>query len=350
MCAMQSWVVISIIAGITLTSAAEDLTFNENLLFLDDNITLTVNPPYIINGLASIVDVRCLFKRDQVPAMATVLSLVIAHSNATEQPVYSLVASVNEFEGHAHNISHDIDVISGSVDNLGESSLHIRFRYPESKLTGLYVCEVQGFDQIGRPITKYTKLKVLPKDAQEIFNKIHKLETDLQKAYTNNTDLQSCQNSNAMLFDTLIQRLSKTSEYNFIDSAFFNGHRYYLSNRKSHFEFNEAQNVCNTIEGYLIELDTPEEMAFFQSFLKPRTDYLLIWTGARRQSDGFWRYNHSGSITPSFTWRPGDPVQNDHYNCQCSGSDIAWKTFAICVCDDNEDNLGYICEVPVHNC
>uniref|UniRef100_A0A2C9L811 C-type lectin domain-containing protein n=1 Tax=Biomphalaria glabrata TaxID=6526 RepID=A0A2C9L811_BIOGL len=351
MCTMQSWVVILIIVGITLTSAVEDLTFNENLLFLDDNITLAVNPPYIINGLASIVDVRCLFKRNQVPAMATVLSLAIAHSNATDQPVYSFVASVNGFESQAHNISHEVDVISGSVDNHGESSLHIRFRYPESKLTGLYVCEVQGFDQIGRPITKYTKLKILPKDAQEIFNKIAELESDLQQAYANNTVLQSCQ-INPMLYDKLIQKLSKTSEYNFTASAFFNGHRYFLNNQISRFDFNVSQNVCNSIEGYLIELDTPDEMAFFERFLLQNNDKPLIWTGARRQQGGFWRYEHSGSITPSFTWRPGQPVEDDQFNCQCSGYDTTWKTLDPCVCFIMSDDigLGYICEVPVHDC
>ncbi|KAK6958711.1 nucleolar pre-ribosomal-associated protein 1 [Biomphalaria glabrata] len=340
---MQSWVVILIIAGITLTSAAEDLTFYENVLFLDDNITLAVNPPYIINGLASNVDVRCLFKRDQVPAMSTVLSLVIAYSNATDQPVYSFVASVNVFEGHAHNISHDVEVISGSIDNRGESSLHIRFKYPDSKLTGVYVCEVQGFDRIGRPITKYTKLQMLSKDAQEIFNQIDVLLSTVNA-------LQMCRDGHLTLFDKLLHKSSHTIEYNFTNSALFQGHRYLLADMIPLFDYNVDQTVCNSIEGYLIELDTPDEMAFFERFLA-QTNATYVWTGAKKNQHGVWYNEHNSSVRPLFTWLQGQPLNDELHGCQCAGRKNPWKLLS-CQCSAfrSLSDTGYICEVPEPNC
>ncbi|KAK0055720.1 C-type lectin domain family 3 member A-like isoform X2 [Biomphalaria pfeifferi] len=157
---------ILLCARILLPKANEDLLFTDSLLTPDENVTISFSPPFIINGLASDVDVTCSFTRGQVPAMTSIFSLVIAHSSTTDQPLYSYVASVNALEGHAHNISHDVEVISGLISNQRESSLHIRFKYPDSNLTGLYVCEVQGFDQIGKPVTKYAKVRFIYAEAQ----------------------------------------------------------------------------------------------------------------------------------------------------------------------------------------
>ncbi|KAK6958712.1 nucleolar pre-ribosomal-associated protein 1 [Biomphalaria glabrata] len=336
---------ILLCAGIPSARTNEDLLFTDSLLTLDENVTISFSPPFIINGLTSDVDVTCSFTRDQVPAMTSIFSLVIAHSSTTDQPLYSYVASVNALEGHAHNISHDVEVISGLIDNQGESLLHIRFKYPDSNLTGLYLCEVQGFDQIGKPVTKYAKLKLMPTNINDLFHQINNLQSNLTEA---NANLSLLQNS----FNAMQSCMSRKDEYinklknqsNFYSPVFFNGHSYYMTQNISRFFYAEAQNSCKLIDGYLAELDTQGEMDFFREYLIKMNISYYFWSGATKQN-GSWVNEHSPAARPLFDWAPGEPANYQSGNCQCSYPRNDWKLMA-CLCNSNRNDLGYVCEVP----
>ncbi|KAK0065194.1 hypothetical protein Bpfe_005220 [Biomphalaria pfeifferi] len=84
--------------------------------------------------------------------MTAVVSLSVAYLNSTSTS-YEDLAFVNEVEGHPVNLSREIQVISGSVDNNGESTLLVQFKYPNTKMLGEYMCSVKGLDDIGRPLS-----------------------------------------------------------------------------------------------------------------------------------------------------------------------------------------------------
>ncbi|KAK0065277.1 hypothetical protein Bpfe_005303 [Biomphalaria pfeifferi] len=103
-------------------------------IILHSNVKIKIDPAFFIDDLSSEVKIRCSFSRGDVPSMTAVVSLSVAYSNSTESTSYEDLVFVNEVEGHPVNLSREIQVISGSVDNNGESTLLVQFKYPNTKM------------------------------------------------------------------------------------------------------------------------------------------------------------------------------------------------------------------------
>uniref|UniRef100_A0A2C9M2R4 C-type lectin domain-containing protein n=1 Tax=Biomphalaria glabrata TaxID=6526 RepID=A0A2C9M2R4_BIOGL len=241
-----------------LTKSNSDPLFTENEKLLDTNLTFKIDPPSLIPGVQVEVNLLCTFRRNEFPDMASVFSMIIAHSTNPTLPVYNYIASVNQVEGHAHNISHDIKIISGSVDNNGESSLHVRFNYPEINLTGAYMCEVYGFDQIGKPMTKYNSQILLTNNITDVYSLVRQNQELV-------SSIQACiQNQTGLVRPT---RLLSVLLSNFYPPVINNGHAYYLTKNLTYFEYFSAQRVCEEFGGYLVELDDHQEFIFVRDFI-----------------------------------------------------------------------------------
>ncbi|KAK6972710.1 nucleolar pre-ribosomal-associated protein 1, partial [Biomphalaria glabrata] len=320
-------------------------TFNQAQHLIDSNVKIEADPPVIVGAMATNVDVQCSFNRDQSLDMAAVSSITLAHSNSTGQRLFIYIASVNAVDRHAHNLTNGVQVLSGSDVNsvTGQSTLRIRFKYPESNYLGAFLCEVNGFDQIGRPITKYALSDVLPYNLSDVLNLIN--------------SLKSCNSNHLDFIDSLIRTLYPKLESNFYPPLLYNGHKYYLSSSPMRlFNYTKAQLICGEFGGYIAELDSHEEYLFVTSYIENYINSNLntwIYTGAIVQN-GVWINSHSAAAETTFDWSPGQPTSSREANCQCflPSSILALGS---CNCFDSvpgdvNDKNSYMCEIAYDKC
>ncbi|KAH9500431.1 nucleolar pre-ribosomal-associated protein 1 [Bulinus truncatus] len=325
---------------IKLDSEAE--LYSSNLLQSNVNVsagevTLSIDPPEILLELTSSLDVTCTFQRTAT-SMSSILSIVISHSNTTADPTaLNYIASINEMEGQAHIIDKDVTEISGSINNNGESFL--RFSIPISGLgtSGIYQCDVMGFDHAGKPIniTNSSTVEVVEPDLRSLFNEMKRIKTTTEKQQKSINSLNS--------------RLEAMKQSMFHTSQPYNNHRYYLIKGLQYFIYSEAQAVCELYGGYLVELDSHEEYIFVRDFIQHINVTPLVMTGATdADQEGIWVNQHyNATAGQTFDWAPGEPKDGSANNCQCYGQ----PSFLLydCNCDFTNKNIheaGYMCEIP----
>uniref|UniRef100_A0A2C9LS89 C-type lectin domain-containing protein n=1 Tax=Biomphalaria glabrata TaxID=6526 RepID=A0A2C9LS89_BIOGL len=345
-------IIVVFCAVITLTFGDSDFSFSEDEKILDNNVAIKTSPPYLVRGLNFTVDIECKVRKVDLPSMASVFSMVIAHSHSTDHPLYFYVASVDALEGHSHNISHEAEVISGSIDNNGESILHIRFKFPESNLTGKYMCEVFGFDHIGKPVTKYSTVEVLPTDIGLLFDLIKESQSNITTLQDLVNKANSCLSEKQSFIETLTHGLVKNDFYS---PLLFNEHHYYLRKPTNHFSYSEAQTVCEEFGGYLLELDSHPEYIFIVNYITTMNIDVLIYTGMTdEEKEGVWVNKHSPNMTATIIWGVGEPSGGTLENCLCFKLTPQWSMIDIvCVLTRNpliNYDLSLICEVPEAQC
>ncbi|KAK0065334.1 hypothetical protein Bpfe_005360, partial [Biomphalaria pfeifferi] len=286
-----------------------DLIASDDEQLLNTIVHVNVTPPYIIIGLATDVTVQCTFRRDELPSMSSIVSLVIARANLNDQSLFHDLASINDVDGHAHNLSQDIEVVYGSVDNNGESTLQLTFRYPDSNLTGLFKCVVSGFDQIGKPVTENAFIEVLPTSVTDLFEVIQTAKSNISALEKTVNQMQQC------IDKFVVYNKSETFPSlasDFYASDLFQDHRYYLT------------------EG--IE---------------------SVWTGATDDGhEGFWVNQHQAMAGLSFDWYRTQPSPGLGSHCQCFSIWYDWK-LGVCFCyydSKQRFDASYVCEIPEPKC
>ncbi|KAK0065290.1 hypothetical protein Bpfe_005316 [Biomphalaria pfeifferi] len=195
--------------------------------------------------------------------MTAVVSLSVAYSNSTSTS-YEDLAFVNEVEGHPVNLSREIQVISGSVDNNGESTLLVQFKYLNTKMLGEYMCSVKGLDDIGRPLSISSTANLTSYSLNTVIDTIYELEANRSASEALVSSLQACVDKQTGLIDSLNKRIYPMLTYGFSASSIFNGHRYYLSTHAQSFSFGSAEFLCKGFGGYVAEIDTHEEFVILQ--------------------------------------------------------------------------------------
>ncbi|KAI8747832.1 hypothetical protein BgiBS90_033021 [Biomphalaria glabrata] len=330
--------------------AGVDLIASDDEQLLNTKVHVNVTPPYIIIGLATEVTVQCTFRRDELPSMSSIVSLVIARANQTDQPLFHDLVSIDDVDGHAHNLSQDVNVVSGSIDNNGESTLQLKFRYPDSNLTGLFKCVVSGFDQIGKPVTEDAFIEVLPTSVTDLFEFI-------QTAKSNMIALEKTVNQLLKCIDKFVV-YNKSETFPSLASGFyasdlFQDHRYYLTKGIEIFNYTEAQSECERFGGYLLELDSHDEFLFVQNFILKISTNKSVWTGATDDGhEGFWVNQHDARVGLSFDWYRTQPSPGLGSHCQCFSIWYDWK-LGVCYCyydSKQRFDASYVCEIPEPKC
>ncbi|KAK0056629.1 hypothetical protein Bpfe_013847 [Biomphalaria pfeifferi] len=302
----------------------------------DDNIILTVDEHYVLyEGMTPNLEMECSVNRSQISDMASVMSMVISHSYKTEQPEYTYVASVNGIDGpYAHNISQDKADVSGRIENWSKSYLRVNFTHPSLNRTGLYLCEVYGFDLVGRPIIKYSSTVAVTKGQCSVVNPTI-------------TTATTCVEQQAIII-RLRNRLDLFMQPMFYISSLFNGHRYFLRKEMNHYLYSEAQSFCGTYGGYQVELDTHEEYIFIREFIRSNNIFKYVLTGATDAAqEGVWVNPHNSTLRTSFEWGHGEPADGLIHNCQTFY--IPNLELADGSCDFTNfypTYASYICEIP----
>nr|KAI8736479.1 hypothetical protein BgiMline_026731 [Biomphalaria glabrata] len=165
------------------------------------------------------------------------------------------------------------------------------------------MCEVFGFDHIGKPVTKYSTVEVLPNDIGLLFDLIKESQSNITTLQELVNKANSCLSEKQSFIETLTHGLVKNDFYS---PLLFNEHHYYMRKPTNHFSYSEAQTVCEEFGGYLLELDSHPEYSFIVNYITTMNIDVLIYTGMTdEEKEGVWVNKHSPNMTATIMgcWR-----------------------------------------------
>ncbi|XP_059178863.1 perlucin-like protein [Physella acuta] len=131
-------------------------------------------------------------------------------------------------------------------------------------------------------------------------------------------------------------------------SSVYSGHRYFLSSKLNTIEVKFAASTCALYGGYLVEINSYNEMKFLKNFLSAYPDYTLVLTGGNDEGiEGHWFNRYSGTSMAYLNWAGGEPNEGRGANCL-----YLWRERSMQMCDNacyltsTSFNLGYLCKIP----
>lgn len=132
----------------------------------------------------------------------------------------------------------------------------------------------------------------------------------------------------------------------FVESTKFSGSTYLLSKDSLFFYPNFGQAMCGLVGGYLVEIDSYEELDFLKQFLyKHATKFQSVIAGGTDEDhEGLWINRYSQSKVVSL-WNAGQPDDFEGFqNCQSFYKKFNWNLDDVS-CISSTRDVGFLCEV-----
>ncbi|XP_055869254.1 uncharacterized protein LOC106053156 [Biomphalaria glabrata] len=124
---------------------------------------LSVFPPEVVDGFTDSLEITCRYRN---APLTNLFSLSILHSVSVEKPDFKYLCSVSSFNQKIQKHSPSLKSVNGTMDPIEGSHVSLIFEDPKVKKTGLYKCEVIGFDvEQGIPVIESKEFLV---DAPDI--------------------------------------------------------------------------------------------------------------------------------------------------------------------------------------
>lgn len=94
--------------------------------------------------------------------MESIISLVIFRSDGSQNAIFKELASINGFHTDCQVIQYvkDNETSKGKIDNNSLSYLTLVWEFPDASKAGVYVCQANGVDFYGHPLSKNTTVTV----------------------------------------------------------------------------------------------------------------------------------------------------------------------------------------------
>uniref|UniRef100_A0A2C9KHD1 C-type lectin domain-containing protein n=1 Tax=Biomphalaria glabrata TaxID=6526 RepID=A0A2C9KHD1_BIOGL len=317
--------------------------------------------------------------------------------------VFTTIASVSSFNG-VRIITNSTNVhVVGSIVRNGLSSLNITWTSPLLENAGLYKCEVNEINELGKPITyddtgsvavneltidavfseiiklknrleqinlncvtsheiEITEINRLKQNISVLVNQTSLLKDICETELVHVQDLESQNKLQLTSVENSVQSLTlkqdemhgkwnaSKNEY-FISSERFSDKVYLLSRESVFFYPTFAQSLCALHGGYLVEVNTQAEFDFLKQFIRTYGSHFEhVYTGGTDENhEGVWLYRHSQTPVVPF-WAPGEPNndnKNFDENCEEFHKDLQWSMNDLQCSFPNSTVSGFICEVPV---
>ncbi|KAK6963505.1 nucleolar pre-ribosomal-associated protein 1 [Biomphalaria glabrata] len=325
------------------------------LTLLEAAVITNVEPPTLTVGLSRNLKVECLYLQGQNPAMSYLMSLSLYQAADKTESDFSFIASINSFDSdvQAENVEDSNAKFSGQINNKNESFLRVVWEFPKLNRSGVYKCEANGINTLGKAVTLSSTAVVIgvrPDNEQLVHT--------LQKLTQNMENLQSRMNStedHVRILDNF-NKLKSSEQNNLTNALFvvtpsFQGKRYLLIKNQLYITANLAEVLCGVFGGYLVEIDSNEEYRFIRDHLLSLHMFYCVLTGATdEKQEGVWINRYSKTPAKYLNWGPGEPNGRGKTNCQSYGyyvdswymNDIPCSLLADCP-------VGFICEVDIKN-
>ncbi|CAL1541109.1 unnamed protein product [Lymnaea stagnalis] len=348
-----------------MASSAITTVFSILLFYLiwhisDCSLTLEANPKEINIGLTDSFSVKCSYLKNGSQSLSALVSLIVSRANNGSSE-YEELASLNVFLGQLVNVITQENVkASGAINATGESFIELTWDLPTEDVAGNYKCTAQGPDNVGHNVVidSTVDVKYSPPDDNALLNKIRQLNAHLKQVEDNlnlikteyagrlaqlsenaSSVLAICE-QNAREIEALKQNGQSTSgdmklwldvvrTLLFFDKSESANATYWLS-KNTFNNVQEAENLCKSYSGKLVEINSPEQYTVVRDFLsKNYTGVRFVYVGATdEQTEGSWVYRSDGRPVEFTAWSADQPKQGTDFNCMFLESSLDWKMSA----------------------
>ena len=310
------------------------------------DVMFTASPPEISEGYTDHLELSCSFMHDPHSDPGVVMSIIL--SKMTGGGAYEEIAAVSSVTPTSVTVKNSLGAsVSGQLLTNGQSNIIYRWQNPSNQVQGQYSCHVFSMDNIGHPkyITAEVEIGYKTVDINAILEKMREMQTNLQGQITDQK--QQITDLTDQVVD-LKTRLNNSLHMTFEDSAFFQGHGYFLSRQMTTVDVGSQQSDCSIYGGYLVEINDSEEFIFIKNFLNnvynnAAGDYVMVGASDHK-TEGKWKYLHSGGQVSYFEWYPGQPDQRGNEDCMALNADTTRQMHDI-YCQSLVISR-YLCEIP----
>ncbi|KAH9514897.1 hypothetical protein Btru_021298 [Bulinus truncatus] len=309
-----------------------------------------VSPESFDVGLTRNLTVECLVTRENNPNLAHLISISLHHSTEMNQSEYSYLASMNSFQSGAVQVEEKDKPNGryfGKIDNNNKSFLRAIWEYPKVNRAGHYKCEASGITLMGKHLTlsSTATVQAVQPVKEQIVDKIQTLARLVEQLQTGMNATNNLVNELRIFKEWTSSRLNLSVSFPLIPSPRYQGRRYWLSKRTQSITPSVANLVCQVYGGYLVEIDSNEELRFVRDHLVRKRLFHTIHIGATDEKhEGVWINRHSGTRVTVFNWGPGEPNGGRNENCM----EFRYYTNDWYMNDMpcSVTYSGYICEIP----
>ncbi|CAL1543129.1 unnamed protein product [Lymnaea stagnalis] len=307
--------------------------FHQALL---SSVVLNVQPATFDPLTTEHLTVNCSYTHSNTSRVQVLISLFLSWSNDSTQQ-FQDVASINVFShGHPVNVLTSGDVMaSGEINIEGQSYMQLRWVLPNGGQVGFYKCSAEGTDNVGHNVIESDVIEVKGKtpDMNQLLLAIRNItfrqkatEENLEELKRNISSLAS-QSCNSTEIQSVISPSNLTwLSANALTYLYSNQEVYYLSKQQFH-NVSNSQEFCESIGGYLIEIDdVTEYMSILPMLSLIRNLSEMVYTGGTEEhSENHWVFRTSGRSITFFNWRSGQDFSNQGYNCLALFQEYDWK-------------------------
>ncbi|XP_059178994.1 uncharacterized protein LOC131958129 [Physella acuta] len=288
--------------------------------------------------------------------MVSLISLIISRSS-TNQSSFTELTSINVFTSDSQVMLDVSDVTgSGKIDNNGLSYIRLNWEFPDSNVSGIYRCEANGVDRAGHPVNLNTSqilyfvqpdINSLVKQIQYLTNSFENIYTIVEQQNINLTNrlAEVSATEQELLAEENVwnTRLDKMKHLLFNISTIYAGHYYMLSSKHAAIEPETAEATCALFGGYLVEIDSYDEMQFVRNFISSNPNFNLTLTGGNDEAvEGHWVNRHSRTDVGYLDWASGEP----NHDGNCIYLSMSHMSDRPCYLAHEIFDITFLCEVP----
>ncbi|KAK0054412.1 collectin-11 [Biomphalaria pfeifferi] len=312
---------------------------------------MNVVPKTLTVGLSRSLKVECLYLQGQNPTMSYLISLSLYQAADKTESDFNYITSINSFDSDvkAENVEDSNAKYSGQINNKNESFLRVIWEFPDLDKSGVYKCEANGINTLGKAVTLSSTAVVIgvrPDNEQlvDTLQKLTQIMENLQSRINSTEDrVRILDNFNKLKFS----EQNNLTNALFVVSPTFQGKQYMLIKNQLYITANLAEVLCGLFGGYLAEVDSEEEFRFIRDNLLALGLFSQVITGATdERQEGVWINRHSKTPAKFINWGPGEPNGGTRENCQSYNTyGNIWHMNDL-VCTPGS-TFGFICEVEI---
>ena len=302
----------------------------------ENEVHITASVSKIQQGFTKSLDVNCSLPHNTQSEFTAVNSIILSKTVSEDDNVFSEIATVTVASRYTVDVKESLAAaVTGQLTPTQDSYISYHWSYPPSDAVGSYKCQVFGMDSTGHPIMSEAVTTVAERsvDLDMILHKMTQLEAtqDALQQRLNSTTA-ALEKTNTLLNATTKELEGTKAELadlkafkdDLNDSMIlmaeatstFKGHRYMYSYPVAAYSVALKEVFCKMYGGYLLEINDQQEYDFIVKFIKPHSPDTNIIIGATdRDTEGTWRFIHSGAPLTFLKWGPGEPNDGRGANC-----------------------------------
>uniref|UniRef100_A0A2C9KPM3 C-type lectin domain-containing protein n=1 Tax=Biomphalaria glabrata TaxID=6526 RepID=A0A2C9KPM3_BIOGL len=264
--------------------------------------------------------------------------------------VFSYLASINSFDSIVNFETDQTSSVKyfGQINRSNASFLRLIWEYPDSRQAGVYKCEANGINVIGKPVslTAESSVTAVDPDTKRLITELQKLSRMVEgiqlRVNSSETRIEFLESESQLKFF----RQQAVEEALFVVIPEFQGRKYMLTKNRLLMTADQAVMLCGMFDGYLAEIDTEAEYNYLRDHMFKPSSFDYVVTGATdEKNEGVWINRCSQSRATFFNWGIQQPQGGRLENCQSFARYDSWLQHDFRCSVVTEGQVGFLCEV-----